>query len=90
MRVLSPGDNGSVSQSNSVKSDADASNRNSTSQTGHAGSDRTSGSCGCGGATDIQTAKQTAGNLQVAGAASEATQVGAKNVNLPVRVLSPG
>ena len=40
VRVLSPGDNGSVSQSNSVKSEADASNRNSTSQTSHAGSDR--------------------------------------------------
>ncbi len=89
VRVLSPGNNGSVSQSNSVKSGADASNRNSTSQTAmqdQAGS----GSCGCGGATDIQTGQQTAGNLQVAGAASEATQVGAKNVNLPVRVLSPG
>jgi hypothetical protein len=90
VRVLSPGDNGSVSQSNSVKSDAGASNHNSTSQTATQDPTGGSSSCGCGGPTDIQTAKQTAGNLQVAGAASDATQVGAKNVNLPVRVLSPG
>jgi hypothetical protein len=91
VRVLSPGDNGSVTQSNSVTSDAAASNTNSTTQT--ATQDPTGGSggpCGCGGPADIQTAKQSAGNLQAAGAASEATQVGAKNVNLPVRVLSPG
>ena len=90
VRVLSPGDNGSVSQSNSANSDADASNHNSTSQTATQDPTGGSGSCGCGGPTDIQTAQQTAGNLQVAGAASTATQVGAQNVNLPVRVLSPG
>jgi hypothetical protein len=91
VRVLSPGDNGSVTQTNSVKSDADASNRNTTGQTatqdqGGSGS----GSCGCGGPTDVQTARQDAGNLQIAGAASGAVQYGATNTNLPVRVLSPG
>jgi hypothetical protein len=90
VRVLSPGNNGSVSQSNSAKSDADASNHNSTSQTATQDPTGGSSSCGCGGPTDIQTAKQTAGNLQIAGAASTATQIGAKNVNTPVRVLSPG
>ena len=90
VRVLSPGNDGSVSQSNSVKSDADASNHNSTSQTAMQDPTGGSSSCGCGGPTDVQTAQQDAGNLQVAGAASTATQVGAKNVNLPVRVLSPG
>ncbi len=90
VRVLSPGDNGSVRQSNSVNSDADASNRNSTSQTATQDPTGGSSSCGCGGPTDVQAATQTAGNLQAAGAASTATQVGAQNVNLPVRVLSPG
>ncbi len=82
VRVLSPGNNGPVSQSNSVQSDANASNSNSTTQT--ASQDPS------GGPTAVQDANQSAGNLQIAGAASEATQVGAKNVNLPVRVLSPG
>jgi hypothetical protein len=87
VRVLSPGDDGSVTQENTVSSTADASNTNSTSQT----SDQDpKGGCGCGGPSDIQISKQSAGNLQIAGAASKATQVGAKNVNLPVRVLSPG
>jgi len=90
VRVLSGGDNGDVTQSNTDTSNATASNSNSTSQTADQDPTRSIDPCGCGGAADIQTAKQTAGNLQVAGAASEASQVGAKNTNLPVRVLSPG
>jgi hypothetical protein len=89
VRVLSPGDNGSVEQSNSVTSGATASNTNSAGQSSTQDQSG-SGGCGCSSPLDIQTAKQDSGNLQVAGAASVATQVGAKNVNLPVRVLSPG
>jgi trimeric autotransporter adhesin len=90
--VLSPGGNGAVTQSNKDTSSADASNSNSTSQTSDQDPTGNSTSqCGCGGApSDIQVAKQSAGNAQIAGAASEATQIGAKNVNQPVRVLSHG
>ena len=54
VRVLSPGNDGSVDQSNKVDSKADASNHNSTTQT----SDQDqSGSGGCGCASDpIQVA----------------------------------
>jgi hypothetical protein len=90
VRVLSPGSNGAVSQSNTATSTADASNSNSTSQTSD--QDPTGGPsrCGCGAPADIQVAKQSAGNAQVAAAGSEATQLGATNSNSPVRVLSPG
>jgi hypothetical protein len=90
VRVLSPGDDGPVTQSNSVQSNADASNSNSTTQTATQDPESSGPSCGCGSSPGIQDASQSADNLQVAGAASEATQVGAQNVNLPVRVLSPG
>ena len=90
VRVLSPGNDGSVSQSNSDSSTATASNANTTDQTSDQDQYAGKGSCGCSSPTDVQFADQSAGNLQVAGAASEATQIGAENVNLPVRVLSPG
>jgi hypothetical protein len=81
IRVFSPGNNGSVSQTNSASSDADASNSNSTDQS----SDQTQG--GTGG---IQTSTQSADNTQLAGALSVASQYGASNKNLPIRVGSPG
>src|SRR5205085_8457276 len=43
-----------------------------------------------GGSGGIQTGTQTAGNTQLAGALSTASQIGATNTNIPVRVLSPG
>jgi len=90
VRVLSGGNDGAVTQSNTATSDADASNSNSTTQTSD--QDPTGGSsrCGCSSPADIQIAKQSADNAQIAGAGSEATQLGATNVNKPVRVLSPG
>jgi len=85
VRVLSPGDAGDVSQSNSVDSDATAANANLTGQS----ADQTqSGSCGCEGGT--QAVGQSATNDQAATALSLATQTGASNSNIPVRVLSPG
>ena len=80
IRVLSPGDDGSVSQSNTAASSASAGNQAATTQTAN----QTAAGSG------IQTAEQQAGTDQVALALSEADQLGASNVNSPVRVLSPG
>src|SRR4051794_2187823 len=79
VRVASPGDNGSVRQSNSVDSDATAANLNGTKQD----ADQDGGS-------GLQAIGQEAKNDQSAGAASSANQVGASNGNISVRVLSPG
>src|SRR5687768_1017311 len=85
VRVLSPGDGGDVSQSNTVDSSATAGNANLTDQS----ADQTqSGSCGCEGGT--QAVGQSAENDQAATALSLATQAGASNSNIPVRVLSDG
>ena len=88
VRVLSPGNDGAVDQSNTVDSKAAASNNNSTTQK----SDQDqSGSGGCGCASDpIQVAEQSSGSLQGAFALSAADQSGAKNDNSPVRVGSSG
>ena len=90
VRVLSPGNDGSVSQTNSVSSNATASNHNSTDQSSN--QDQSGGGgCGCQ-STDpaVQTSDQSSWNKQAAGALSSAKQEGAKNTNLPVRVGSPG
>jgi hypothetical protein len=85
VRVLSPGDGGDVTQANTVSSDATAANANLTGQS----ADQTqSGSCGCDAGT--QAVGQSASNDQAAAALSLAAQSGAKNQNIPVRVLSPG
>jgi hypothetical protein len=81
IRVLSPGDDGNVTQSNTAYSSATAGNRAATTQ--NAG--QTSG-----GGSGIQTSQQQAATDQLAGALSTAAQLGASNANLPVRVLSPG
>jgi trimeric autotransporter adhesin len=91
IRVLSPGDDGSVSQTNSVDSDATASNENSADQ--DATQEQSSGSstgCCASGTTGVQTADQSAGNEQAAAALSLASQTGAKNTNVPIRVGSEG
>jgi hypothetical protein len=90
IRVGSSGSGGSVTQTNAVGSAAVATNDNDTLQaTGQKQDDGTS-SCDCGGGTDVQTVDQSAANLQGAKAESSATQVAPKNVNLDVRVGSPG
>jgi GTP cyclohydrolase II len=80
IRVLSPGDDGSVSQSNTAGSSATAGNRAGTTQAADQGS----------GGSGIQTSTQGSTTDQLAGALSAAAQLGASNVNAPVRVLSPG
>jgi hypothetical protein len=80
IRVLSPGDDGSVSQSNTAGSSATAGNAAGTTQTAGQGS----------GGSGIQTSKQDSTTDQLAGALSTAAQLGASNLNTPVRVLSPG
>ncbi len=86
IRVLSPGDGGSVSQSNDAASSAAAGNRAATTQ---GASQSQSGGCGCSGDA-IQTANQAAGTEQDALAASLAAQIDPSNDASPVRVLSPG
>ena len=80
IRVLSPGNDGDVSQTNAAGSSAAAGNASTTAQ----GSGQSAGGGG------IQSSTQSAGTDQVAGALSTAAQLGASNVNVPIRVLSPG
>ena len=93
IRVHSEGDNGDVEQTNSVDSEANASNENSTEQSveqeqsSEGGSD---GKCCKSGSTGIQTASQKAESEQDAKAASLAFQEHAKNTNAPIRVHSDG
>ena len=82
VRVLSSGDDGSVTQTNAVGSLGVAANDNSTTQL--------AGQAQSGSGTGVQTADQSAANGQLAGAQSAASQYGAKNVNLPIRVGSDG
>jgi len=89
VRVLSEGDNGDVTQTNAAGSLAAAKNDNDTTQLSGQKQDGGRSSCGCG-STDVQTADQSAANLQGAAAKSEATQIAPKNVNLSVRVGSDG
>ena len=85
VRVLSPGNDGNVSQSNTVSSNATAGNANVTGQSAN---QTQSGSCGCTGGT--QAVGQQADSSQAATALSYAQQSGASSKNIPVRVLSPG
>src|SRR6185312_8427388 len=93
VRVLSPGSNGAVTQSNDASSTGTSTNTNTTSQTSD--QDASGGSCGCAAAPSssspgIQSADQSAENAQLARAASSATQVNPSNTDISVRVLSPG
>src|SRR6478609_757731 len=81
IRVLSPGNDGNVSQSNTAGSSAAAGNASNTTQ----GSSQTAG-----GGNPIQSSTQSASTGQVATALSLASQYGASNTNVPIRVLSPG
>ncbi len=81
IRVLSPGNDGNVTQANTAGSSAAAGNASNTS----AGSSQTTG-----GGNPIQSSTQSASTGQVATALSLASQYGASNTNVPIRVLSPG
>ncbi len=89
VRVLSPGDDGPVSQSNVASSNATAANVNGTKQTADQTQAGGSDSCKCGSA-GTQVIGQSADNHQGALAASLTEQKGASNENISVRVLSPG
>ncbi|MGZ6660504.1 MAG: hypothetical protein ACXVHL_24355 [Solirubrobacteraceae bacterium] len=82
VRVLSPGSDGNVTQSNNATSTANASNTGSTTQSGK----QVQGDSGSG----VQSATQNAETKQLAGAASSAEQNHPSNSNISVRVLSPG
>lgn len=84
VRVLSPGDDGDVSQENNSYAEADATNDNTTDQS--VSQSQAGGSSG----DALQEAAQEAVNLQKATADAESTQVKPQNKNISVRVLSPG
>jgi hypothetical protein len=86
IRVLSPGDNGSVSQSNNTTAGAVAANLNKTDQS----VDQSQTGGGGYGSDSTQIAGQEAKNAQHADADATAKQLGAKNDALSIRVLSPG
>jgi hypothetical protein len=85
IRVLSPGDNGNVTQSNSTTAAAVAANANKTDQS--VDQSQTGGGYG---SDSTQIAGQEAKNAQSADADATAKQLGAKNDALSIRVLSPG
>ena len=83
VRVLSPGDDGDVTQSNQSGAGSFAGNSNDTTQT----VDQSQG--GAGG-VGVQESGQLAGNQQWADSNAESTQVNPQNRNINVRVLSEG
>src|SRR5262245_28733176 len=88
VRVLSPGDDGDVSQSNEASSTAEAGNSNATKQ--NAEQDQSSTSCKCGSSGGEQVIGQSADSEQKAGAIAATEQDHPSNSNITVRVLSPG
>ena len=85
IRVLSPGDNGDVTQSNSASAGALAANGNKTDQTAEQ-----SQTGGGKGSDYTQIAGQSAENKQSADADAKAVQVKPSNSASSIRVLSPG
>ena len=85
IRVLSPGNDGAVSQSNTTTAGALAANANKTSQ------DTTQSQMGGGpGSDQTQIAGQEAKNKQDANADATAVQLAPSNDAQSIRVLSPG
>ena len=86
VRVLSKGDDGDVTQSNSTTAIAAALNDNDTKQS----IDQTQGGGRGHGSDYVQVAGQGSWSKQKADADAAAIQLGASNVNAPVREGSPG
>ena len=84
IRVLSPGDDGDVSQSNSTTAVAAALNLNKTDQS------IDQSQAGAAHGSYLQVAGQGAWSNQDADAGATALQFGASNENKPIRVKSPG
>jgi epidermal growth factor receptor substrate 15 len=80
VRVLSPGNDGAVRQSNEASSSADAKNTAATTQ----------GSSQTGSGSGVQSSTQNADTSQESAALSSAKQVHPENSNVSVRILSPG
>jgi hypothetical protein len=85
IRVLSPGSNGDVNQSNSATAGALAANDNDTKQD----TDQTQAGGGSG-SDSTQIAGQAAANYQDADADATAVQLYPSNTATSIRVLSPG
>ena len=86
IRILSPGSGGDVTQSNTSLAGSLAANGNHTKQ--GVDQDQTGGSKD--GGTAIQAAGQFAENDQKAKADADSSQHGVSNLNVPIRILSPG
>ena len=84
VRVLSPGNGGSVSQANTVLAGSLAGNGNQTTQTAN------QSQAGGPGSGSQQTVGQAAANEQDADSDADAKQYGAKNSNISVRIFSSG
>ncbi|MGZ4551141.1 MAG: hypothetical protein ACXVXK_16575 [Blastococcus sp.] len=78
VRIMSPGDDGSVTQTNDSSAKSAAGNKNSTTQS----TDQSGGG--------VQTAQQDAANKQSADSSASSTQDHPSNVNIPVRIYSDG
>jgi hypothetical protein len=81
VRIGSPGDDGSVTQTNSSKAASVAGNKNDTTQS--------AGQSG-GGSGGIQSVDQKAGNEQAAQSDATSKQVKPSNTNISVRIGSKG
>ena len=78
VRIMSPGDDGSVTQTNDSSAESAAGNKNKH--------DPVDGQSGGG----VQTAQQDAANKQSANSSATSTQDHPSNVNIPVRIFSDG
>ena len=88
IRVLSPGDGGDVTQSNSAHAHALAAA--ATSPTRPSTSPQGGTPCGCYSGDGTQVAGQSNGNWQAAGGLAVAAQDHPSNTAVGIRVLSPG
>ena len=84
VRIFSPGNGGSVSQSNNAIAGSLAKNGNATTQTA------SQSQSGGGYGSSKQVVGQAAGNHQDAWSDADATQYGASNTNIPIRIFSDG
>jgi hypothetical protein len=81
VRIMSPGDDGSVTQTNSSDATSAAANKNATDQ---------SAAQSGGGSGGTQHVGQQASSKQDASSEATSEQKDPSNVNVPVRIFSPG
>jgi hypothetical protein len=89
IRILSPGDDGDVTQTNASAAGAASLNGNKTDQSVDQSQSGKGSSC-CSDASYSQAAGQEAKNDQWADSDADSKQEGASNVNVPVRIGSKG